>query len=297
MDSMTRISQPSDTPKKSLREIAATMRKSREPYWISKYLFRPWTVYLSALLAKRGLSPNAITAISGICVAAGALLLAMSSAVGWFLGGVLVLLYFTLDHCDGEVARYNAVVLNRASGPVGIFWDGIAHGLGPLLVVAIGYRLLMEGSLGVWPMVFVAIGLTAGATSPWQRSCEAVLAWANQHWRDNGTIRIPSSFMDGGGDEPESSDAGLSLYQAIKQSILFPGTFITLPIAAFLDSTVGPISIPTGEANPQYNLYWVAFWLLQIAVGNTAAAINASVRNARTLRRIHTESIGPSRPG
>ncbi len=80
-------------------------KKNRTKIW-AYYVNRPIAFWPTLLFLKLSLSPNLATAISGIAVIVGALLLAMGGF--WFiLSGIVVTgLWLVFDSVDGSIARY-----------------------------------------------------------------------------------------------------------------------------------------------------------------------------------------------
>ncbi|MCA0144565.1 CDP-alcohol phosphatidyltransferase family protein [Blastococcus sp. LR1] len=73
----------------------------------SRFVNRPLGRVLAALAYRAGLTPNAVTAVSAVCTAAGIALLALGRPTAGTGVGVAVLLVlgYALDSADGQVAR------------------------------------------------------------------------------------------------------------------------------------------------------------------------------------------------
>ena len=79
---------------------------------------------------------------------------------------------------------------------------------------------------------------------------------------------------------PDEATPNVSLKVLTRQLILFPGYYITLPIAAVLDVAVGPIPVgDTAIAVP-----WLGLWLVQHAAGKILSMVVSSRRYALRLR-------------
>jgi phosphatidylglycerophosphate synthase len=87
-------------------------------------LYRPFSIYLSVPLARRGATPNGITVGWILIGLAGAACLLSSVWIVRVAGGLLLEFSYLLDFVDGEVAR-----INRRSSTVGGFLDLMGHGL------------------------------------------------------------------------------------------------------------------------------------------------------------------------
>ena len=261
--------------------------RNADPYWIDRWFFRPWTAYLSWVFVKLGWSANFVTLLSAVSLVVGSVLLCFESNALSLIGAALVVLYAGLDCCDGEVARYYRLTGKERSGRDGPYWDNIVHGLEPVLVGCLAYRLFLTSGMGVWPLVVAVIDAAALCVAPWQRYCEIIVSWVKDRQRSGvadplGDLELPDD--DEGGANPEMAWSG-RWFVAIKQLLLFPGYFVTLPVAAVLDVVVGPITLADNAAQPVV-LYWMALWLLQHAVGKVLAAVRSTRRYARWLSRM-----------
>ncbi len=261
--------------------------RNADPYWIDRWFFRPWTVYLSWVFVKLGWSANFVTLLSAVSLVVGSVLLCFESNALSLIGVALVVLYAGLDCCDGEVARYYRLTGQTGGGRDGSYWDNIVHGLEPVLVGCLAYRLYLTSGMGVWPLVVAAIDTTALCVAPWQRCCEIIVSWVKDR-RQSG-VTDPLGDFELPDDDQDAASSDMSLcrkwFAAVKQLLLFPGYFVTLPMAVILDLVVGPISLTDGASQPIV-LYWIALWLLQHAVGKVLAAVRSTRRYALWLSRI-----------
>ncbi|MCK5116956.1 MAG: CDP-alcohol phosphatidyltransferase family protein [Candidatus Aegiribacteria sp.] len=71
-----------------------------------KLVTRKFSIYLTALFLRTGLSANCVSLIKGILACAGAALFAPGKPLCFIVGAFLLQLSFVLDACDGEVARF-----------------------------------------------------------------------------------------------------------------------------------------------------------------------------------------------
>ena len=111
-------------------------------------------------LAKTGITPNQITAISLLLALAGAWLLAQGEAAQANWGVGLFVLARFLDHFDGELAR-----LTGKSSRFGYYFDYVVGGLSyAALFAGIGIGLA-DGPLGVWALPLGALGAASALIS------------------------------------------------------------------------------------------------------------------------------------
>lgn len=79
-----------------------------------KLFTRRFSIYLTSLFLRAGVSANGVSTVKGVIACTGALLFAAGRPV-WLVSGALLLqLSFVLDACDGEVSRYTGT--NRKAG-------------------------------------------------------------------------------------------------------------------------------------------------------------------------------------
>src|SRR4051794_18163664 len=134
----------------------STMSRRNAEHWLARLILRRWSLHATRLLIKTPVSANQLTGVM-IVVGLLACLPAAAAGLGWMLvalGGVL--LYFMLDLCDGEVARWR-----RTTSITGVYLDRVGHYLVEAAVLsAIGFRA-GAFELGGWSTLGVATGLCA----------------------------------------------------------------------------------------------------------------------------------------
>ena len=65
-----------------------------------------FSIYFTWIFLHIGISPNAVTVFSGILAVCGGILLSVKSINIVILGVLFLHLYYILDYCDGEIARF-----------------------------------------------------------------------------------------------------------------------------------------------------------------------------------------------
>jgi len=262
----------------TLRVLKEVVRKggaasSQDPFWLSRLFYRKFTIYITWLFIKLGVGSNAATFLSGVAIFAAAVCYVSPSKAAWLAGALLVQAYFILDHVDGELARYETVHLGRAgSGTSGLFYDTCCHAGELALVAAIGLRMFAVTGTAWWAGLIVLLTFFPGSIMPWQRYCEAVVAFARKHVEgDRAALAAEmvrsSSYAWAPAAGPLTSGR---LISALTQTIGFPGYFVTLLICTILDvAGVTRLSV-RGTAVP-YLLVWLAIR----AVHSTLAALKS----------------------
>lgn len=126
----------------SIKELREICQKSRlwADTWHGRHIARPASIYLTAVFLRLGLSANTVTGIFLASGIAGSLLMAFGNRVLFFAGTIMLQLWYILDHCDGEVARYR-----KQTSFTGIYFDAITHYIShPLIFFCTGLGLYVE---------------------------------------------------------------------------------------------------------------------------------------------------------
>ncbi len=98
---------------------------------------RRLSTLLTRLLVRTPLSPNQVTVLSFLVLLPGAYLLSTGERIALIGAGFLIQLSFTLDCCDGELARLRGI-----SSPFGAWLDGLLDRIAELaLCLALGRAL------------------------------------------------------------------------------------------------------------------------------------------------------------
>jgi phosphatidylglycerophosphate synthase len=116
-------------------------------HWAGRLYIRRFSPYLTRLLLRTPLSPNAVTALMGVVGVAAAGLVSLPGVAPAVGAVLLIQLQILLDCSDGELARW----LDRRS-PAGIYLDRLAHFVTEAaLPIGLGVRADGGwGSLGGW---------------------------------------------------------------------------------------------------------------------------------------------------
>jgi phosphatidylglycerophosphate synthase len=122
-----------------LREVcqpASTMDRRNGEHWLARIWLRRISLRITAVLIRTPVTPNQLTALMIVVglLAAGA---AALPGLPWALAAAaLVLGYFVLDLCDGEVARWK-----NMTSVTGVYLDRVGHYLvEAALLIGYGFR-------------------------------------------------------------------------------------------------------------------------------------------------------------
>ena len=290
---------PSDTtphpdrptrPPVTLAQLKAIVRKggrgsADDPFWLSRYFYRTFTVYVTWLFVHLRVSSNAATLLSGVAIFAAAVCYALPSKWLWLAGALLVQLYFILDHVDGELARYEAAHLGRTqSGMSGLFYDTCCHAGELALLAGIGLRLFADMGAPPWVALIVLLAFFPGNIMPWQRYCESVVAYAGKHVHGDHAalaaemVKSSSLALAPAAGAPTSG----RVISAVSQFFGFPGYFVTLLLCTILDVAAVPTLTLGGRAVP-----YLLVWFVVRAVHSSVAAIKSVRVYGRRLSSLH----------
>ncbi len=146
-----------DTPD-AVREaealVDACLTKGREDGFVSQYLNRPISRWMSKILSRTSVSPNQISVLSFLLGLCGAGALAITNVWAWVIGGLLIQMASIVDGCDGEVARIKLLHSHR-----GAWLDTILDRYADLAVgIAVTFAASrLYSAPWIWPAGLVAI--------------------------------------------------------------------------------------------------------------------------------------------
>jgi len=123
-----------------IKELRKVCRKDEhEP--LNLRFFRVFSIYLTAVFIKLGLSPNFISVMAIVSAMAGAALLAMGSYPYMVAGAVVLVFSYLLDCCDGEIARYTGKYTAYGSY-LEVLYSNVLYGAAFIGLSVGTYRLL-----------------------------------------------------------------------------------------------------------------------------------------------------------
>jgi phosphatidylglycerophosphate synthase len=139
------VTRPTLDELRSVCQPASTMSRRNGEHWLALLWLRDVSLRLTAVLIRTRVTANQLTAVM-IGVGLLAAVAAALPGVPWALGAAgLVLVYFLLDLCDGEVARWRGT-----TSVTGVYLDRVGHYLvEAALFVGYGFRAGGQ-ELGGW---------------------------------------------------------------------------------------------------------------------------------------------------
>jgi hypothetical protein len=260
-----------------LKEIARKggASSAADPFWLSRYVYRTFTIYLTWLFIRLGITSNAATLLSAFAIFAAAVCYVAPPKLAWvwLVGALLVQLYFILDHVDGELARYETVHAGKTdAGTSGVFYDTCCHAGELALIAGIGLRVFHDLGGAWWVAVVVLLIYFPGSIMPWQRYCESIVAYARKHVEGDRAGLAAEMVRSSSYAYAPAAGQLMSgrLLRTLTQTIGFPGYFITLLVCTVLDVAGVPTLSIGGRTIP-----YLLLWLMLRAVHSSAAALKS----------------------
>jgi len=223
---------------RELRDIC--QKGSSEPFLISKYLYRPFTIYATRLYIAAGASSNTATAHSLLAGLAAALCGLGNSPLALLLTALFIQAYFVLDHVDGELARYNIFCGTQKPSLAGEFFDLWTHlHTYNLTVATIGIALYRETGNLTWPVLGLLGCNICGSYQRMALSSVLIGALARGRLKQNDPRYAGLLSVSHGGDDqssPTNPSTTRRLATLAAELIIFPGNILGITIACAGDA-------------------------------------------------------------
>lgn len=148
------MSRPDLNELRTVCQPPATLQRRNAEHWAARWFLRRVSLRMTALLVRTPVTANQLTGLMILIGLAAAVAVTVPS-LGWAVIAVgLVLLYFLLDLCDGEVARWR-----RQTSVTGVYLDRVGHYMVEAAFLAgLGVRA-GDQQWGGWTTLGVAAGL------------------------------------------------------------------------------------------------------------------------------------------
>lgn len=125
-----------------------TMSRRNGEHWLALLVLRRVSLQLTAHLVRTPVTANQLTGLMILVGLGAAAVAALPGVASAFVAWLLVLAYFVLDLCDGEVARWR-----RQTSVTGVYLDRVGHYVvEAALLIAFGVRAA-EQTAGGWTTV------------------------------------------------------------------------------------------------------------------------------------------------
>lgn len=141
---------------RAVTQPESTMSRRNAEHWLARLLLRKVSLRITRVLVRTPVSANQLTGLMIVVGLLAAVVVARPGLVAAVAAFVLIQLYFLLDLCDGEVARWR-----RTTSVTGVYLDRVGHYLVEAAILsALGLRAGGQ-ELGGWSTLGVATGLCA----------------------------------------------------------------------------------------------------------------------------------------
>lgn len=150
----SRPARPSLAELRAVTQPHSTMSRRNAEHWMARWFLRAVSLRVTALLIRTPVTANQLTGLMIVVGLLAAVPLGSSGVVTAVVGVVAIWVYFLLDLCDGEVARWR-----RQTSIKGVYLDRVGHYLVEAAVIsAYGWRAA-DQHLGGWTTLGVLGGL------------------------------------------------------------------------------------------------------------------------------------------
>ncbi len=102
-------------------------KNDAENYFLDKYIFRRVSIYLTILFVKLKITPNQTTFLSLLAALGSLYFLASNDSLMLLSASALIIIYYLLDHVDGELARYYVQTGIMQPSLQGHYFDVLVH--------------------------------------------------------------------------------------------------------------------------------------------------------------------------
>lgn len=220
-----------------------------ENYLFDKYVFRRISIFFTIPAIKIGMRPNQATTLSLIAILS-SLPILMSNSPGWMLlGAALVFAYYTLDHVDGELARYYISTGRMTPTLAGQYYDVLVHSYSAnalLFILGVSaYRLFGYE----WAVLVGIVGCFGASSFP---NLVAAKVMMNKIVNAPDTLQDPAAqpllaHLERKQEQVAAVHARITdtakLRKIVGEAIGFPGILMVIILAVVIDAFAGPWEI------------------------------------------------------
>lgn len=266
--------------------------KPRDPFWDSRYVYRPISIYVTWAAVRIGIGPVAVTLTGGLCLLAAAICYGSAWPSLWLLGAGLLFLFVVLDHVDGEVARFERWRLHQEHDWRRDFYDTCSHAGEIAVFAAVMMRQLVLLDGPMWLLVVAVLFLFPGGIAPWQRYCE-ILIKLRAETPGFGNAELPIDYLKPGSWSDMERDlaktqrlpAHKNALRLVSRTVGFPGNRHLLMLATLADVAAAPKVGLNGHELP-----YLAIWATLTSLHAAAAGIKSTFVYGRRLQQLAASS-------
>ncbi|WP_085522665.1 CDP-alcohol phosphatidyltransferase family protein [Tuberibacillus sp. Marseille-P3662] len=248
--------------------ISIVGKGDNEPFYYSKYIGRKISVFLSVIFIKLNFKPNTITFLSLICAVLSCVsLLFLSLNLLWvgLSSIILINLYFILDHCDGEVARYYINKNGKNPSLDGGYFDFLVHSFSTnilYLFLGIGLFYYSSNELYIYLGIVSCFGM-----SNFPRLCLAQILikeiYSNNEMidklRKNNILNLSESTSERAIIINKKGNYKKKLEMFMKELLTFPGCILSYTIFMLISVSFSEFFIYI------ISIYFIGFSLFMLA--------------------------------
>lgn len=125
--------------------------------WTARRIGRPAALYVTRVVVPLGMTANHATSGAMLAALAAVVAFGVGTGIGWFVGGLLLCLWYLLDHVDGQIARWH-----RTASLDGTTVDYLMHhSVNMLLPIGLGFGLMRDTGSPLWCLGGIVWGWSA----------------------------------------------------------------------------------------------------------------------------------------
>ncbi len=211
-----------------LREKCQSPRKAQDTWWGLNFA-RRISIYMTVFFVRTGVHAMGVTTVFLLCGIASAAFFALGGRLNFFIGALLLQLWYILDHVDGEVARYF-----EESSLTGVYYDEVVHYIvHPAVLFGIGFGLLRTTGSRLLLLLGAAAALGIVLLSVIMDLKKVVIL---EHRASSGTEKAPE------GDGTERSFAARA-FSAIHLACTFPAIMNVITVSVIIDLVFRSVTV------------------------------------------------------
>lgn len=257
-----------------------------ENFLFDKYIFRLISIFPTILFIKLGVQPNTATFLSFVASVGSCFFLVSNEPLAMLIGASLVFIYYTLDHVDGELARFYIRTGQRKPSLNGSYFDLLVHSYSAnLMLFCLGVSIYH--AFGYWWMVYVGFVACIGASNfPFLAASQALMQKVviQPKVLERPEAREALSRVEGNQRRIETMKLGVfnraKLEKLVSETLDFPGLLMWIVISTVADIFIGTIHLAGISFNARLLL------VLGIAFAHSVKLIVAIRRWLRALEPI-----------
>lgn len=235
------------------REVC--QKGSSENYLFDKYVFRKISIFPTILFIKLGIQPNTATLLSFLATLGSCFFLVSNDPTRMLIGALLIFTYYTLDHVDGELARYYIRTGRRAPSLSGQYFDVLVHSYSSnIMLFFLGVSIYHQ--FGYWWAIYAGfIGCIGASTFP---NLVAARVLMQKVVMDHDVLKRPEA--EGALFKIERKQQQIAAMQArlldirklkkiVAEVVGFPGLLILIMVVVTADAFLGVLTFRGVEFN------------------------------------------------